>query len=412
MYQFKVETPEYRFRGNPTLIASILLLTGLGLVVLYSASYGFGVIFKDDGLYYISRQLRPALVGLALFFIASWVKLELLRKMMLPMVIGTIILCLLPFFPGIGVTKNGASRWIGIGPLEYQPSELVKLVLPLYLAHILDKKQNSSGFITSGILPPAVITAIFFLIIYRQNNLSTAIFIAANALFIFFLAGVKLRYFFITVIMMLPLTSFMVLTKEHRLRRVISFFWPNWEPQGAGYQVRSSLLTIMSGGILGKGIGQGTRKIASVPEVHSDFIFSAFAEESGFIGVFLLFALFAFFAWQGYRAGFRASTLYRRLLAYGMVTMIVSQALLNVAVVSGSLPATGIPLPFFSHGGSSLLTTLIMAGLIVNVSRQSRAPARVESLNQYAQEVRRQPLFRQDLDEEFRFNAKENLNVR
>jgi cell division protein FtsW len=412
MYQFKVETPEYPFRGNPALIASILLLTGLGLVVLYSASYGFGVISKDDGLYYISRQLRPALVGLLLFFIASWVNLELLRKMMLPMVMGTIILCILPFFPGIGVTKNGASRWIGIGSVEYQPSELVKLVLPLYLAHIFDKKQNGIDFLTSGILPPVVITAIFFLIIYRQNNLSTAMFIAANALFIFFLAGVKLRYFFIAVIMMLPLTSFMVLTKEHRLRRVISFFWPDWEPQGAGYQVRSSLLTIMSGGILGKGIGQGTRKIASVPEVHSDFIFSAFAEESGFIGVFLLFALFAFFAWQGYRAGSRAPTVYRRLLAYGMVTMIVSQALLNVAVVAGSLPATGIPLPFFSHGGSSLLTTLIMAGLIVNVSRQGRTVAQMENLKQYAQEVRRQPLFRQNLDEEFRFNAKGNVNVR
>jgi cell division protein FtsW len=204
----------------------------------------------------------------------------------------------------------------------------------------------------------------------------------------------------------------MVLTKEHRLRRVISFFWPNWEPQGAGFQVRSSLLTIMSGGILGKGIGQGTRKIASVPEVHSDFIFSAFAEESGFIGVLLLFALFAFFAWQGYRAGFRAATVYRRLLAYGTVTMIVSQALLNVAVVAGSLPATGIPLPFFSHGGSSLLTTLIMAGLVVNVARQSPSSVHTENLRQYAQEIRRQPLFRQGADGELRFNAREDLNVR
>jgi cell division protein FtsW len=156
----------------------------------------------------------------------------------------------------------------------------------------------------------------------------------------------------------------------------------------------------MSGGFLGKGIGQGTRKIASVPEIHSDFIFSAFAEESGFIGVVLLFLLFAFFAWQGYRAGFRASTVYRRLLAYGMVTMIVSQVLVNVAVVSGALPATGIPLPFFSHGGSSLLTTLIMAGFVVNVSRRSPVSSQEEHLRQYAREIRRQPLFRQDIEEE------------
>ncbi|MDR0998137.1 MAG: putative lipid II flippase FtsW [Treponema sp.] len=412
MYQFEAETPEYRSGGNQTLIASIFLLAGLGLVILYSASYGFGVISKGDGFYYISRQLRPALAGLLFFFIASRIKLELLRKIMLPMVIGTFILCLLPFFPGIGVTKNGATRWIGIGSLEYQPSELVKLVLPLYLAHIFDKKQDSIGFFTSGVLPPVMITLAFFIIIYRQNNLSTAVFIAANALFIFFWAGVKLRWFFAVAFVAFPLTSLMVLTKEHRLRRVISFIWPDWEPQGAGYQVRSSILTIMSGGVLGKGIGQGTRKIASVPEVHSDFIFSAFAEESGFIGVFLLLALFAFFAWQGYRAGYRAPTVYRRLLAYGIVTMIVSQALLNMAVVSGLLPATGVPLPFFSHGGSSLLTTLIMAGLLVNVSRRGSVPVQAEGLRQYVQEIRRQPLLRQDIGEEFRFNAREEANVR
>ncbi|MDR3192691.1 MAG: putative lipid II flippase FtsW [Treponema sp.] len=411
MYQFEAEIPEYRPGGSQTLIASVLLLTGLGLVTLYSASYGFGIISKGNGLYYISRQLRPALAGLILFFGLSRIKLELLREIIFPMVIGTIILCLLTFFPGIGVTKNGASRWIGIGPIEYQPSEMVKLVLPIYLAHIFDKKQNSIAF-SSGVLPPVVVSAVFFVIIYQQNNLATAIFIALNALSIFFLAGVKRRYFLFTAVMMLPLTSLMVLTKEHRLRRIISFFWPNWEPQGAGFQVRASLLTIMSGGLLGKGIGQGTRKIASVPEVHSDFIFSAFAEESGFIGVVLLFVLFAFFAWQGYRGGFRAATVYRRLLAYGLVTMIVSQALLNVMVVAGFLPATGIPLPFFSHGGSSLLTTLAMAGLVVNVARRSPASVQAENLRQYAREIRRQPLFRQDIDEELRSNAREDVHVR
>jgi cell division protein FtsW len=328
------------------------------------------------------------------------------------MVIGALILCVLTFVPGIGITKNGASRWIGIGSFEYQPSEMVKLVLPIYLAHIFDKKQDGIDSFTSGVLPPIVISAAFFVIIYQQNNLSTAVFIAVNALLIFFLAGVKLRYFFFAIFMMLPLTSLMVLTKEHRLRRVISFFWPNWEPQGAGFQVRSSLLTIMSGGLLGKGIGQGTRKIASVPEVHSDFIFSALAEESGFVGVALIFILFAFFAWQGYRGSFRAATVYRRLLAYGLVTTIVSQALLNVAVVAGFLPATGIPLPFFSHGGSSLLTTLIMAGLVVNVARRNPAPVRAENLRQYVQEIRRQPLFHQDIDEELRLNAREGIHVR
>jgi cell division protein FtsW len=353
------------------LAGSIFLLTGLGLVTLYSSSYAFGQRFFGSGLYFISRQLVLGAAGMGLFFIASRIKLDLVRKLIGPLVIGAAVLCILTFLPGIGVSKNGASRWIRLGSWTYQPSELVKLILPLYLAHIFDKKQESLDSFSSGVLPPVVVTAVFFMLIYLQNNFSTAVFLAVNALVIFFLAGVRLRYFFAAIVMLLPLSSLLILTKEHRLRRLISFIWPDWEPQGAGYQVRSSLLSIMSGGFLGKGVGQGTRKIASVPEIHSDFIFSSFAEESGFLGVLLFFVLFAAFALRGYRGGLRADSLFKRLFCCGLLTMILSQALLNIAVVSGSLPATGIPLPFFSAGGSSLATTLLMAGFIVNVSRQT-----------------------------------------
>jgi cell division protein FtsW len=357
--------------GDPVLEASIFLLAGVGLVSLYSSSYAFGQRFFGDGLYFISRQLVLGGAGLLLFFIAARINLDLVRRLIKPVVIGAVILCALTFVPGIGVTKNGASRWIRLGSWTYQPSELVKLILPLYLAHIFDKKQDSLDSFRSGVLPPVMITALFFILIYLQNNFSTAVFVAVNALVIFFLAGVRLRYFFAAIVMLLPLSSLLILTKEHRLRRLISYIRPDWEPQGAGYQVRSSILTIMSGGFWGKGIGQGTRKIASVPEIHSDFIFSGFAEESGFLGVLLFFILFTVFALRGYRGALRADSVFKRLLAFGLMTMILSQTLLNIAVVSGSLPATGIPLPFFSAGGSSLATTLIMAGLILNVSRKT-----------------------------------------
>jgi cell division protein FtsW len=370
MNRFDAEKSISRTPGDHVLVAVVLLLTGVGLVTLYSSSYAFGERFFGNGLYFISRQLVLGLAGLLLFFIVSRIKLNFLRKIVKPLVLGAVILCVLTFVPGIGVSKNGANRWIHLGSWTYQPSELVKLVLPLYLAHIFDKKRDAVDSFRSGVLPPVLITALFFVLIYLQNNFSTAVFIAVNALVIFFLAGVRLRYFFAAIVMLLPLSSLLILTKEHRLRRLISFVWPDWEPQGAGYQVRSSLLTITSGGFWGKGIGQGTRKIASVPEIHSDFIFSSFAEESGFLGILLFFTLFAVFAFRGYRGALRAESLFKRLLACGLVTVIVSQALLNVAVVSGSLPATGIPLPFFSAGGSSLATSLVMTGLIVNVSRQ------------------------------------------
>ena len=179
----------------------------------------------------------------------------------------------------------------------------------------------------------------------------------------------RYRYFICGAIILIPTSAFLVLTREHRLRRVISYFMPGWEPQGAGYQVHSSLLSIGSGGLLGKGFGQGTRKIASVPEIHSDFIFSSFSEETGLVGVALFYALFAVFTIHGYRAALKCTDMFRRLLGCGLVTMISSQALLNIAVVSGAVPATGVPLPFFSAGGSSLAITLIIAGLIVNISR-------------------------------------------
>jgi cell division protein FtsW len=311
------------------------------------------------------------LAGVVLFFLSSIISLDFLRKLIKPLVLGCIILCVLTFVPGIGVNKNGAARWIGIGTWTFQPSELVKLVLPLYLAHLFDKKKDNIDVVSSGIIPPALITGVFFVLIFAQNNFSTAVFIALNALLIFFLAGIKFRYFFSALFMLLPTAAVLVLQKEHRIRRFLSFVQPEFEPLGASFQVNASILAINAGGFWGKGVGQGTWKISSVPEIHSDFIFSAFAEEAGFFGILLFCLLFGVFAFRGYAASMRNERPFNRLLGCGLVTMIISQVLLNIAVVSGSLPATGVPLPFFSAGGSSLAATLTMAGLIVNVSRTS-----------------------------------------
>jgi cell division protein FtsW len=369
VYQFEAERSSRSTGINYLLVASIVLLTGLGLVTLYSSSYAFASRRYHDGMRFLNGQLWAGGIGIILFLIVFRMDLDLLRKLIKPLVIFTVILCILTFVPGIGDTRNGASRWIKLpGGKTFQPSELVKFVLPLYLAHIFDKKRERLDEFSAAILPPVLVTALFFIIIYLQNNFSTAVFIAVNALFIFFLAGVKLRYFFSAIVMLLPLSGLLILTKEHRLRRLISFINPEWEPHGAGYQAGISVRTIAQGGFWGKGLGQGTMKIAAVPEVPSDFIFCSFAEEAGFLGVVLFFVLFGVFAFLGYRGAARAS-MYRKLLAYGLLTMILSQAMLNIAVVSGSLPTTGLPLPFFSAAGSSLAITLLMAGLIVNICR-------------------------------------------
>jgi len=380
---YKLETDKNTgINSTHLLCACVLLLTGVGLVTLYSSSYAFAQRFYENSYHFIRRQSVFGLVGIVLFFICTRLDLEKIRVLITPLVILAVVLCLLTLVPGIGVERNSASRWIKIGSATtYQPSELVKLALPMYLAHRLDKKKDSIEMNNSGIVLPVLITGIFFILIYLQNNFSTAIFIAFNALAVFFLAGLRLRYFFAAIIMMLPVSALLVFTKEHRVRRLLSFVKPEWDPLGAGYQVRSSLLAIISGGFLGKGIGQGTRKIASVPEIQSDFIFCAFAEETGFIGVLFFFILFSIFIIQGYRGAWRSSSVYKSLLAYGLVTMLASQALLNIAVVSGALPATGVPLPFFSSGGSALITTLVSAGFIVNVARNSGKKENVNNID-------------------------------
>ncbi|MDR3334822.1 MAG: putative lipid II flippase FtsW [Treponema sp.] len=378
MYKFNVEKASWRFHADQLLIAAIFLLTGIGLVTLYSSSYAFAERDYGGGLFFISKQLFLAFVGILLFLLVSHMNLDWLRKGKFPMllVLGGMFLCVLPLIPGLGMTKNGASRWVSIGSLPgFQPSEFVKLILPLYLAHIFDKKQDHLNSLTKSILPPFFITLIFIVLIYLQNNFSTALFIAVNGVFIFFLAGVRIRYFLSALVIFVPFSALLVLIEPHRWRRLLSFMNPAWEPHGAGYQVRASVMTIASGGFWGKGMGQNIIKIAAVPEIHSDFIFSAFAEAFGFLGVLLFFVLFGVFAVRGYRAAIGAADTFRRLFAFGLVSMIVSQTLVNIAVTSGNLPPTGIPLPFFSAGGSSLVTTLIASGIIVNISRSPQKSA-------------------------------------
>jgi len=383
MYHFDAERPAGRTfhsyagaqnqRAVHMFYFCVILLLGTGLVTLYSASYSFALRFFRDGNYFILRQLVFAAAGVILFFIFSRINLEEMRKFIFPLVCVSAVLCVMTLVPGIGVERYGASRWIEAGSFSYQPSEMVKFVLPLYLAHLLDKKAGNIDNFYSSVLPPVLVTGLFFALIYVQNNFSTAVFIVFNAMIIFYLAGMRYRYFIAALAMIIPISALLVFTKEHRVRRLVSFLRPQWDPLGAGFQVNASREAIVSGGFWGKGVGEGTRKIAGIPEIHSDFIFSAYVEETGFIGLVLFFVLFTAFAVLGYRAAWKSKTIFGRLLAAALTTMIISQALVNTAVVSGALPATGIPLPFFSAGGSSLATTLICAGLIANVARSTGA---------------------------------------
>jgi cell division protein FtsW len=360
------------------MICCFMLLVGVGLAMLFSASYFRSSVIKDSPWRIFTDQCLLAAVSLVLAVVASRLPLQAIRSFLPWLLAISLILMLLTFIPGVGEQYLGGRRWVLIFGRSFQPSELVKLCLILYLASVLDKKQGRLDVPTQGLVPPFVMVMLFAGLIFMQNNFSTALFILTVSLAIFFAAGVKLRYFGLTLVLIVPFAIISILTKEHRLDRILTYIKPEEDPTGAGYQILASLSLLKHGGFAGTGMGLGTRKLGGMPEAQSDFIFAVLGEELGFIGVVAVIALFAFLAWRGYRTARLAPTVFLRLLAFGLTTSIIVQAMINFAVVSNLIPATGIPLPFFSSGGSSLMITLIMCGLLVNVSRQIEPEAKQE----------------------------------
>ncbi len=368
---FTMERPFGRIGGDTALLGALVLLVGLGMASLYSASYGYAMSLGKPGGYFAFRQLLWLIPAALAFGIGSLVPLELLQRFMSAIVLGSIILLLLPFMPGIGINKNGASRWFGFGSLMFQPAELFKVVLVLYLAHILSKKAEKLGDVINGIFPPLLVAALGVFIVLAQNDFSTAMLLGSLAVVMFWIAEVPVVFFAALTSIGVPLASLAVLTSDYRLKRVLGFLAPGFDPADLSYQVNGSLRAIGAGGLWGKGFGQGTLKIRSIPLVQSDFIFSAWTEETGFVGVLAFAALWVFFLWRAFKSSFAAPDSFRSHFAFGLACYLAIQTLINVMVASGIVPATGIPLPFFSSGGSSLLSVALAAGFLFNVSRSA-----------------------------------------
>lgn len=347
----------------------VILMTGIGFTTLYSGSLGYGERIFGDQFYFVKRQAANLAVGIVAMAVLSAVNLDTARKHLPKLVAFTILVSLLTFIPGVGITKNGAARWIGIGPATFQPSELVKFVLVFFLANLFAKKHDRLDEPEVSVYPAAIMTSVFIATVYLQRNLSTVILLSVIALSIFFVAGVRIGWFIRFCLLSVPLVALMVLSEEYRVKRILAYLYPDRYPLSFGYQVNAALQAISDGGFWGLGLGNGIRKVASIPEVQSDFIFAVWAEEMGFVGVFLYFAILLAFAYRGFRVAFTVKDRFRSLLAFGATELVLVQSLMNVGVVGRVFPATGIPLPFFSSGGSSLIITLCLCALIINVSR-------------------------------------------
>ncbi len=346
----------------------IFLLLGIGLISLYSASYDKALRMGQASDYFLKRQLIFAVMGLCCALIITIIPMTLIRSLIPVLLFFSFLLMALTLTTPLGETRLGATRWLRIGPVSFQPSELIKVSVILYLANYLsDKERDLKNFWTVSV-PIAVVFISAGLIILQRDYSTTMIFLFLS-LSMLLVAKVKISYlFYYSSLAGIPGILFLV-TEEYRLKRVLGFIFKDIDPSGINYQVNVSLNAIASGGILGKGFGQGIYKLGKIPEVQSDFIFASFAEESGLVGVILVMLLFAVIAYLGYRgaAKHRGGDTFMYLTGFGITHLLIWQVLLNLGVVSGIIPPTGIPLPFFSAGGSNLLMNLGMCGILLKI---------------------------------------------
>ena len=353
------------------LILTIILLLGLGLSMLFSSSYFQGERISGNPFFFFRRQILRIIIGVILGFLASKTSSETLKKATALVLFSALVLTILTFVPGIGRPIQGSRRWIFIFGVSFEPSELVKFSLVLYLANIFSKKRERLNDAVNSLLPPIIIVTIFVGLIYLQNDFSTAFFVLFVSFLMFFIAEVRILYFFLFTVICTPLIFLLLFTKEHRVLRLIAFLNPQVDPSGSGYQIIASQNALINGGILGTGLGKGIMKLGKLPEAHSDFVFAVVGEEIGFIGILFIVSIFLVFAWRGYLTSFRSDDHFNYYLAFGITSLILFQSILNMSVVAGLVPATGVPLPFFSTGGSSIVLTLIMSGILVRLSKET-----------------------------------------
>lgn len=355
-------------RFDRALLAITLMLVGLGLVMVFSASAVMADDKLGDAWYYFRRQSAFAVVGCGLMTIAAFVPYRVYRSFVYPLLGGTAILLTLVLVPGISSFHKGATRWFQIGPVAFQPSELAKLALIIYLAYSLDKKQANIKSFSIGILPHLIISGVMLALIMLEPDFGTTATLGTILFLMMFLAGVNLGHLGYLLGAALPAAYFVMIGAEYRMKRLTTFLHPWDDPAKGGFQIIQSWVAFYSGGWLGQGLGGGRQKLFYLPEAHTDFIFSVLGEELGLIGVIITLALYFAFILRGIKIARGAADLFGCLLGLGITSWIGLQTALNIAVVTGLLPTKGLVLPFMSYGGTALMVAMIGAGILLNIS--------------------------------------------
>lgn len=361
-------------RGDKIFFWTVCTMSLIGFFILTSAS--MGLFARTEGLDFFGAVGRQGFFGLlggaVLFLITGKINYRWWGKFSFVLLVTAFILTLLVFLPKIGLSHGGATRWISAGPLFFQPSEILKFSLIVYLASWLSSKNRNIRNFKSGFLPFFGMAAIAGTPVVMQKDIGTLSVILSGCLALFFLAGGKLKHFLLAVIIIVVAVGSLIIIEPYRVNRLKVFFNPEHDPQGASYQLRQSLIAVGSGGIFGKGFGMSVQKFKYLPEPVGDSVFAVFAEEFGFIGAVFLICLFLFFLYKGFSISIRAPDNFGRLAAAGIAIMITAQSFINIAAMVGIFPLTGVPLVFVSKGGTALMMTLIEAGVLLNISKHAK----------------------------------------
>jgi cell division protein FtsW len=348
------------------LCGAVLMLAAFGSVMIFSAGAVFAAKKYGDQFYFLKRELVYALLGLIAFTVASRIDYGIFRRFAYPLLLAS-VLSLVAVLK-VGSRAGGAIRWFRLGPLSFQPGELAKFALAVYLATLLARKAENVRDFSVGFLPPLVVTGVMMGLLLKQPDLGTAVIFGAVALGLLFVAGTRTSYLILAVLVAAPVGWKFIVSTPFRMRRMLAFLDPWAFRRDVGYQITESLISVGSGGVTGMGLGDGRQKLFFLPEAHTDFILSIVGEELGLVGIWFVILAFAVLVWRGLRAAVRARDLFGCYLAFGISAMFGLQALVNIGVVLGSLPTKGLPLPFISYGGTSLVVSLFMAGVLANIS--------------------------------------------
>lgn len=347
-------------------------LLAIGLTMVYSASAVWANFKFEDSFYFAKRQMLFAGVGIIAMFYIMNVDYWTWRSWSKVLIIACFILLILVLIPGIGRVRNGSQSWIGVGAFSIQPSEFMKLAMIAFLAKYLSERQKLITSFKKGLLPSLSLVFLAFGMIMLQPDLGTGTVMVGTSIVMIFISGARIIHF--AGLALLGVAGFvgLVLSAPYRIKRITSFLDPWQDPLGSGFQIIQSLYAIGPGGLFGLGLGQSRQKFFYLPEPQTDFIFAILAEELGFIGGSFILLLFSLLLWRGIRIALGAPDLYGSFLAVGIVAMVAIQVMINIGVVTGLMPVTGITLPFLSYGGSSLTLMLMAIGVLLNISRYSR----------------------------------------